>query len=195
MYYRIADYDLNKSPNRKETKCIDSAEDLLQAYINKEHHNMVAGNQTIFKISQEVILRYAQIAIYYRTLPPLPQDNVTTTISNDACCDPITEEDCQVLITSRKSIYVYFPPHLVYTMVKVISVSNMYWDSKMNYGLVKGCWTPPTFCDDTNTVTILRDFSIKVRYSVHMHTHTVQVASPPLISGCLSQEGIMRIPN
>ncbi len=159
---------------------------------------MVAANQTIFKISQEAILRYAQIAIYYRTLPPLLVENVTTTMSNDVCCDPITEEDCQVLITSRKSIYVYFPPHLVNSMVKVISASIRHLNSKMNYGLVKGCWTPPTFCDDTNTVTILRDFSIKVRYSVYMHTHTLcrlHRYQGFQLSLLVSGEGIMRIPN
>lgn len=125
---------------------------------------MVDANQTIFKISQEAILKYTLIAIYYRTLSPLPEGNVSASISNDACCDPITEEDCQVLITSQKSIYVYFPPHLVYKMVRIISGLLTYLESKNNYDLLKGCWTPPMFCHDTDTVKILRGFSIKVRY-------------------------------
>lgn len=147
----------------KVTQCIASADDLLQAYIRREHHNAVAAHQTIFNISQEDMLTYTQFAIYYRTLPPRPEGNIDATANNNTCCNPTTEKDCRVLITSRRSIFVYFPPQLVYTMVSIITFTPTYLRSKERYGLLRGCWTPPTFCDNAHPDAILRDFSFKVR--------------------------------
>lgn len=121
------------------------------------------------------MLKYTQFAIYYRLLPPHLDGNVNVTINT--CCNPVTEKNCYVVITSRKSIFVYFPPQLVYTMATIFTptippnLRSNYLYSKKHYGVEKGCWTPPTFCDDADVSTMVTDFSLTVRYSVHLYIY------------------------